>query len=106
MSEINETIKRAGEGAQRITNDALAYESDGCPKLAAILRTEAVAIRFLIALHTPKDGAAEEYKQQYRRAVKEFSGSNESMFSTGYAYGVIVGKRLTEIAAKQEQGKE
>lgn len=38
-----------------------------------------------------------EYKREYARAGREFAGSDESMFSCGYAYGVIVGKQAAQI---------
>lgn len=41
-----------------------------------------------------------EFRMEYARALKEFAGSDESMFNCGYTYGVIVGKRANQRKEK------
>lgn len=98
MTDINETIRLAIEGAT-VISDAVHGKN---PTVTACL-SQAAAIRSLIALHT---GTCEWKVSVY--GYDTGCGHRDVLKMDGSEWCAFCGKRLTEthFAAKQEQGKK
>lgn len=88
LETVSYRLKQCQRGKDwtRRSADADVIDTEILPVLAALEAEQE---------KTPTD--PQEARVEYARAVKEFSGSDESMYQCGFAYGVIVGKRSAKL---------